>query len=33
LTKELYPIEGANKDVILFGDIKGTLIKKGSSQV
>jgi hypothetical protein len=31
LSKELYPIEGAIKDVILFGDIKGTLIKKGSS--
>jgi Protein of unknown function (DUF3108) len=30
LSKELYPIEGAIKDVILFGDIKGTLIKKGS---
>jgi hypothetical protein len=33
LSKELYPIEGAIKDVIFFGDIKGTLIKKGSSQV
>jgi hypothetical protein len=32
LTKELYPIEGAIKDVILFGDIKGTLIKKVSRQ-
>jgi len=28
LSKELYPIEGAIKDVIFFGDIKGTLIKK-----
>jgi hypothetical protein len=28
LSKELYPIEGAIKDVILFGDVKGTLIKK-----
>ncbi len=28
LTKELYPIEGTIKDVIFFGDIKGTLIKK-----
>jgi hypothetical protein len=32
LTKELYPVEGAIKDVILFGDIKGTLIKKVSLQ-
>ena len=32
LSKELYPIEGAIKDVILFGDIKGTLVKKGSIQ-
>jgi len=32
LSKELYPIEGAIKDVILFGDIKGTLIKKDSLQ-
>jgi Protein of unknown function (DUF3108) len=28
LSKELYPIEGTIKDVIFFGDIKGTLIKK-----
>ena len=28
LSKELYPIEGAIKDVVLFGDVKGTLIKK-----
>jgi hypothetical protein len=28
LSKELYPIEGRIKDVILFGDVKGTLIKK-----
>jgi len=28
LSKELYPIEGTIKDVILFGDVKGTLIKK-----
>jgi hypothetical protein len=28
LSKELYPIEGTIKDVILFGDIKGKLIKK-----
>ncbi len=27
LSKELYPVEGAIKDVIFFGDIKGTLIK------
>jgi len=33
LSKELYPIEGAIKDVILFGDIKGTLVKKGSIQI
>jgi hypothetical protein len=28
LSKELYPTEGRVKDVLLFGDIKGTLIKK-----
>ena len=28
LSKELYPTEGTIKDVILFGDVKGTLIKK-----
>lgn len=28
LSKELYPIEGMIKDVVLFGDVKGTLIKK-----
>jgi len=28
LSKELYPMEGRIKDVILFGDVKGTLIKK-----
>jgi len=28
LSKELYPIEGKIKDVIFFGDIKGTLMKK-----
>ncbi len=28
LSKELYPMEGTIKDVILFGDVKGTLIKK-----
>ena len=27
LSKELYPMEGSIKDVILFGDVKGTLIK------
>jgi len=27
LSKELYPIEGTIKDVILFGDVTGTLIK------
>jgi hypothetical protein len=33
LSKELYPIEGTIKDVIFFGDIRGTLIKKGSLQI
>jgi hypothetical protein len=28
LSKELYPVEGAIRDVILFGDVRGTLIKK-----
>jgi hypothetical protein len=28
LTKDLYPLEGAVKDVILFGDIYGRLIKR-----
>jgi hypothetical protein len=28
LSKELYPIEGMIKNVMLFGDVKGTLIKK-----
>ena len=28
LSKELYPIEGMIKDVVLFGDVKGTLINK-----
>jgi hypothetical protein len=28
LSKEFYPVEGSIKDVILFGDVKGTLIKK-----
>ncbi len=28
LSKDLYPMEGKIKDVILFGDVKGTLIKK-----
>jgi len=27
LSRELYPLEGAIKDVILFGDVRGTLIK------
>ena len=30
LSKELYPVEGAIRDVILFGDVKGTLIKKST---
>ncbi|PIV20296.1 MAG: hypothetical protein COZ69_09565 [Deltaproteobacteria bacterium CG_4_8_14_3_um_filter_45_9] len=28
LSKELCPMEGAIKDVVLFGDVRGTLIKK-----
>jgi len=32
LSKELYPVEGKIKDVIFFGDVKGTLIKKVSSR-
>jgi len=28
LSKELYPIEGTIRGVVLFGDVKGTLIKK-----
>jgi len=28
LSRELYPIEGTIKDVVLFGDVKGTLIKR-----
>jgi hypothetical protein len=28
LSKDLYPLEGTIKDVILFGDVRGTLIKK-----
>jgi len=28
LSKELYPMEGTIKDVVLFGDVKGTLIHK-----
>jgi hypothetical protein len=28
LSKDLYPIEGKIKDVVLFGDVKGTLIHK-----
>jgi hypothetical protein len=28
LSKDLYPMEGKIKDVILFGDVKGTLIHK-----
>jgi hypothetical protein len=27
LSKELYPLEGRIKDVVLFGDVKGTLVK------
>jgi len=28
LSKDLYPVEGAIKDVTFFGDVKGTLVKK-----
>jgi hypothetical protein len=28
LSKELYPVEGKIKNVIFFGDVKGTLVKK-----
>jgi hypothetical protein len=28
LSKELYPVEGTIKDVVLFGDVRGTLIRK-----
>jgi hypothetical protein len=28
LSKELYPFEGAIKDVIFFGDVRGTLINR-----
>jgi hypothetical protein len=31
LSKELYPMEGTIKDVILFGDVKGTLIKRSNT--
>jgi hypothetical protein len=31
LSKELYPMDGTIKDVILFGDVRGTLIKKAQS--
>jgi hypothetical protein len=31
LSKKIYPIEGTIKDVVLFGDVKGTLIKKVQS--
>jgi len=30
LSKELYPMEGTIREVILFGDVKGTLIKKST---
>ncbi|MFB3886444.1 MAG: DUF3108 domain-containing protein [Thermodesulfobacteriota bacterium] len=32
LSKEFYPTEGRIKDVVLFGDVKGTLIKKVKAQ-
>lgn len=31
LSKDLYPIEGTIKDVVLFGDVTGRLINKGRS--
>jgi hypothetical protein len=31
LSKEFYPAEGTIKDVILFGDVKGTLIKRSNT--
>ena len=31
LSEELYPMEGTIKDVTLFGDVKGTLIKKNKA--
>jgi hypothetical protein len=27
LSKELYPMEGTIRDVVFFGDVKGTLVK------
>jgi hypothetical protein len=30
LSKDLYPLEGMVRDVVLFGDVKGTLIKKST---
>ena len=33
LSKDLYPLEGAVKDVIFFGDVKGTLVKKNGSRL
>jgi hypothetical protein len=32
LSKESYPMEGRIKDVVLFGDVKGTLIKKTKAE-
>ena len=31
LAKELYPVEGIMEDVFLFGDVRGTLVKRGKS--
>jgi hypothetical protein len=28
LSKDLYPVEGTIKDVILFGDVQGSLVKR-----
>jgi hypothetical protein len=28
LAKELYPVEGIMEDVFLFGDVRGTLVKR-----
>jgi len=32
LSKDLLPVEGTLKDVLLFGDVKGTLVKSNSQQ-
>ena len=32
LTAELYPVEGIIEDVFLFGDVRGTLLKRTKQQ-